>query len=253
MSLAAVVDVLAVVATVAVIQGLATAAAALALEAFNAIFGLSGPRSFDAGEQASLTAARLAAALFTFQAVTVAGTLLAIRIWRLPAGEILRLWAPGTGSGLVVLAILGLLVSAAAYAFAIYNVDRSALVQDISQFKSFLDAPTWWLIALAAAVGAPIAEEILFRGYLYGVLRDSRLGPMLAAAVSAALWAGLHFSYTIYGIAAIFLIGLYLAWLRDRTGGLLAPILAHSIYNAMIVAVLLALPDSMLAATGPQP
>ena len=78
-------------------------------------------------------------------------------------------------------------------------------------------------MVLAAGVGAPLAEECLFRGLLYGALRRSPLGAIGAAVVTAVMWALLHTSYSVYGLVAITLIGLYLAYVRERTGTLLTP------------------------------
>ena len=60
------------------------------------------------------------------------------------------------------------------------------------------------------------------------------------------MWASLHVNYSVYGLVAIFLIGLYLARLRHTSGSLIAPIIGHSVYNAMIVLVLASTPDSVL-------
>ncbi|MEM7015551.1 MAG: type II CAAX endopeptidase family protein [Verrucomicrobiota bacterium] len=45
---------------------------------------------------------------------------------------------------------------------------------------------------VAAAVIAPIFEELMFRGFLFTSLRN-RLGPWLAAFISTSIFAGLHF------------------------------------------------------------
>lgn len=72
-------------------------------------------------------------------------------------------------------------------------------------------------------------------GLLFGALRPSPLGFTGAAVVTAVTWALLHANYSPYGVAAITLIGLYLAWLRERTGSLLTPIVCHGAYNSLII------------------
>ena len=62
-----------------------------------------------------------------------------------------------------------------------------------------------------------------------------------AALVTAVMWALLHANYSVYGLVAITLIGLYLAWLRERTGTLLTPIVCHGAYNSLIVLALASL------------
>ncbi|MEZ5375186.1 MAG: type II CAAX endopeptidase family protein [Acidimicrobiales bacterium] len=90
-------------------------------------------------------------------------------------------------------------------------------------------------IALGVVAIAPIAEELLFRGVLLrGLAR--RLGDGGAVFVSALLFAGTHFQLVQFpGLLAV---GLTLAWLARRTGGLASPIWAHIAFNATTVALL---------------
>lgn len=60
--------------------------------------------------------------------------------------------------------------------------------------------PPLLLKALAVGVGVALLEESLFRGALVGVLRRVA-GPVLAVAVSAAYYAGLHFIGTKWATA----------------------------------------------------
>jgi membrane protease YdiL (CAAX protease family) len=60
------------------------------------------------------------------------------------------------------------------------------------------------------------------------------------------MWALLHANYSIYGLAAITLIGIYLALIRERTKTLLTPIVCHGAYNSLIVLVLAFAPNSSL-------
>ncbi len=89
--------------------------------------------------------------------------------------------------------------------------------------------------ALGVVAVAPTAEELLFRGVLLrGLAR--RLGDGGAVLMSALLFAGTHFQLVQFpGLLAI---GLTLAWLARRTGGLASPIWAHAAFNATTVALL---------------
>ena len=60
------------------------------------------------------------------------------------------------------------------------------------------------------------------------------------------MWASVHSNYSVYGLTAIFLIGLYLAYLREKTGSLIAPIVCHGYYNASIVMVLAFAPQTIM-------
>lgn len=85
------------------------------------------------------------------------------------------------------------------------------------------------MVFLAVGV-APFVEELFFRGYAYPVLKR-HLGKR-ALWVSALLFASVHL-YLI-NFLPIFLIGLLLARLYERTGTLAAPIVAHATANGAV-------------------
>jgi uncharacterized protein len=91
------------------------------------------------------------------------------------------------------------------------------------------------LTLIAAAVVAPIAEEIFFRGFLYGGLRG-RIGAIGAMLVSTLFFTALHFS--IDQFIPIFFLGLFLAWLYEKTGSLYPGILLHLSNNAISLVLL---------------
>ena len=95
-----------------------------------------------------------------------------------------------------------------------------------------------WLVVIAIAIFAPIAEELFFRGIVFNAwLRES--GRLPAYVGSAALFAVIHLS--LASLLPIFLLGIALAWVYERTGNLLAPIVMHATVNGISVAAALAL------------
>ncbi len=88
------------------------------------------------------------------------------------------------------------------------------------------------LIALAimACVVAPICEEILFRGYLYSVLKRYSCR-LFAAIISGLIFGIIHASLT--SIAPLAVIGILLAVIYEFSGSLWAPIICHSIFNTV--------------------
>ena len=92
---------------------------------------------------------------------------------------------------------------------------------------------------LGSIAFAPIFEELVFRGLLYGTLRAG-LGWPLAAVGSALVFALAH-GYGVAGLLSVFLSGVLWAWVYERTGSLLAPILAHVVNNAAVAVTLTAL------------
>ncbi len=77
---------------------------------------------------------------------------------------------------------------------------------------------------------APVTEELLMRGFVLAGLRPS-LGVPLALALSAALFALLHFN--MVQTLSAFVCGLVLGLLYLWTGSLPCCILAHCGYNAI--------------------
>jgi membrane protease YdiL (CAAX protease family) len=86
------------------------------------------------------------------------------------------------------------------------------------------------LTLIAAAVVAPLVEEIFFRGFLYGGLRG-RIGVAGAMLVSTLFFTALHFS--IDQFVPIFFLGLFLAWLYEKTGSLYPGMFLHMANNAI--------------------
>ena len=102
----------------------------------------------------------------------------------------------------------------------------------------FADAKSNWLkiyLGAFAVVIAPVAEEFVFRGVLFPFVK--RLGfPKSAWLGVSALFALIHFDAGTF--VPLFIFALALTWLYETTDNLLAPIFAHSLFNAANLAVL---------------
>lgn len=92
---------------------------------------------------------------------------------------------------------------------------------------------TWlfWLVLPSVALGAPIAEEIIFRGQLYSAIARSRLGAAGATLVTSLLWALLHVTEPWLSIGLIFVMGLTFGWLVWRFGSLWVTMACHAAWN----------------------
>ena len=84
------------------------------------------------------------------------------------------------------------------------------------------------LLGVSAVIIAPLAEELLFRGYLYGVLK--RFTDSYFAAVATALIFALVHQH-IGTMVPLFSLGLVLVLAYELTGSLLVPIFIHAIFN----------------------
>jgi membrane protease YdiL (CAAX protease family) len=99
-------------------------------------------------------------------------------------------------------------------------------------FTAWREAPVAASVMRVMAVGVfgPIAEELVFRGFLFGLLKE-RIGLVATIAVTSFGWALLHFEYTWWVIAIIAVDGLLLGLARWRTGSVYVPIVMHVLYN----------------------
>jgi membrane protease YdiL (CAAX protease family) len=97
-----------------------------------------------------------------------------------------------------------------------------------------------WVIpnAILALALAPVCEEILFRGFLFGGLRR-RLRFGWAAACSAGLFAVIHGDPV--RMPALFVSGCILAAVYERRRTLVAPMVTHGVVNLISVVGILSL------------
>lgn len=101
----------------------------------------------------------------------------------------------------------------------------------VTIFRSgtFLEAA---ILIPCTVILAPLGEEFCFR---YALFRkpEQHLGYLPAALIASLIFAAAHLNLQV--MPALFLLGLWLSWLYRRTGSLLAPMLAHALFNAMSI------------------
>jgi membrane protease YdiL (CAAX protease family) len=94
------------------------------------------------------------------------------------------------------------------------------------------------LVFPSIAIGAPLAEEVIFRGQLFSALSRTRLGVAGATLATAAMWALLHVSEPWLSIGLIFVMGLAFGWMMYRFGSLWVTIACHSAWNAIYALII---------------
>ena len=92
---------------------------------------------------------------------------------------------------------------------------------------------------LGAVIFAPLFEELIFRGALYGTLRV-KLHWSLAAVASALVFAAAH-GYGLAGFGSVLVSGVLWCWAYEKTGSLLPGMIAHAANNLAVAITLLAL------------
>lgn len=92
-------------------------------------------------------------------------------------------------------------------------------------------------LAFVACLGAPVVEEVLFRGIIFGSLRQMT-NRWFAAIVSALLFGIIHLH--VPSLPALCLLGFFFALAYEFTGSLTVSIVMHAIFNSVqvIIAIL---------------
>jgi membrane protease YdiL (CAAX protease family) len=85
---------------------------------------------------------------------------------------------------------------------------------------------------LLIVVAAPISEEVCFRGFLFGGLRE-RFPRLLAALITGLIFGGLHATTGLSAIPILAAFGLILALLYEKTGSIVPGILLHMLNNSV--------------------
>jgi membrane protease YdiL (CAAX protease family) len=93
------------------------------------------------------------------------------------------------------------------------------------------------LLGLIVVVGAPVVEELFFRGLVLRSL-ERRWGSKVAIAVSSVVFAGVHFQ--VVQFPALLMFGLVAGWLTVRSGRLGPAIFAHVGFNGVTMVILVA-------------
>lgn len=176
------------------------------------------------------------------QGIAVLLPLLAMLAWqRVDLGQTLGLVLPPS-AGRTVAAVLGaaslgagLFILSAAFMLALQGTEVSPAIRSLSErLIGLIQQHPWWVSWTLMALLPPVAEELLFRGWLLSALAGERptRGRLAAAVVvQAALFAVAHILPE--RMPATFSLGLVAGWLRVATGSLLPSIVLHSVHNTM--------------------
>ena len=114
-------------------------------------------------------------------------------------------------------------------------IDRSDLERPARELADRAHGPGFLVFALVIAVGAPVVEELFYRGLLLRSLqRYLADGP--AVVISGLVFAASHFE--LLQLPALALVGVFLAVLVVRTGRLGPAIWCHIAFNTVTVVAL---------------
>lgn len=201
-----------------------------------------------------LAAAALAGWESTEDAPLWAMALLQVPLWAGLVGAVV--WAAGKGRGVVedfglrmrwYDPFLGVVVGVAVqlvvlpllYLPLLELLGRSQdeLARPARELSQRADSSLGWIVlGVMVVVGAPLVEELFYRGLVLRSLEKRGRPAWAAVVVSAAVFAAMHFQGLQF--PGLFVFGAVLAVLTLRTGRLGPAIWAHAAFNATTVAML---------------
>jgi uncharacterized protein len=123
-------------------------------------------------------------------------------------------------------------MGAAVGIYLLFVMAYVALIGEPEQDNFSDDLGPLWIQILLIAIAAPIAEEVCFRGMLFGGLRE-RLPMWAAGLISAALFGLLHVTTGISVVPPLIAFGFLLALLYEKTGSIVPCILLHLLNNSV--------------------
>lgn len=126
----------------------------------------------------------------------------------------------------IVYSILATIITNIFSSFSWFNATES---QSLG-FSTFLYGGDRLLAFFALVLVAPIAEEFIFRGYLYGKLK-ARSNAIIATIITSLAFALLHGQWNV-GVN-VFVMSIILCGLREITGTIYSGMLMHIIKNAV--------------------
>lgn len=212
-------------------------------------FGLSAAATEGRNPEQTISPSLLIGNILTFTVLVAA--IIAIVRWRVRLSTWLGLgWSKwpnllwiGPSSVLVMWVILFLL-NASGYISWMERIVGTSSTQDaVALMRDSTDVWSVGLMAFSAAIVAPIAEEVIFRGYLYPVAK-SFAGKTAGVLFSALLFGACHGNIPL--MLPLFLLGILLALAYEWTGSIWAPISIHFFFNSATVAIQLAMRAGLL-------
>lgn len=151
-------------------------------------------------------------------------TLREINIWHIDVSDAILI------SIISIFARILILVINLAYVVVLdklFNYDIQP--QDVVLYYSGAELWLKGILAVEIVLIAPMVEEFVFRFFLYDKLLVNKMPRYMAAIISAALFALVHFN--VAGIPTFFGLGLFCAYMYEKKG-YWGAVIAHGVSNA---------------------
>lgn len=201
---------------------------------------------FDFEEALASGGPLIAISVLVTQIVTIVGVWLFAGLRGGPRLDVLQLSGPKPTLRDVVVASLGLFGGISLINGSLYLYDPQWYMEsynsDVKEFMAAFRQPISWLNLIALpivfVIGAPVSEELFFRGFLLSGLAKTRWGFWPAAILVTGVWTALH-GYSVVGTIGVVTFGLYFSWLLWRSGNNWLPLICHGLANLLALAAII--------------
>jgi membrane protease YdiL (CAAX protease family) len=145
-------------------------------------------------------------------------------------------WKFSWVDSLIAVVLVVVLEALTVAASSLISSSTGTKAAELGNTGAFTSVEPGWLIAIGLGVclGAPVVEELFFRGLVFNVLA-ARTQTWVAVIVSALAFGSMHiqasFASSVYTVAATTLVGIVLAVARAWTGRLGTSICIHVLFN----------------------
>lgn len=127
---------------------------------------------------------------------------------------------------IIYMILAAVLLAAVSGAFPGFNADEA---QDVG-FEGIGQRYEYILAFVTLVIIAPIAEEVLVRGYLYGKLRKVT-SVVVALLMSSLLFSAMHMQWNV--AINVLPLGIVMVLLRETTGSIWSGVVLHMIKNGL--------------------
>lgn len=123
-----------------------------------------------------------------------------------------------------------------------------SMQEAVKVFQEVKDPVVIALMAMTAALVAPLAEEVVFRGYLYPAAKRF-CGPAGGIVFSSMVFAAAHGH--VVALVPLFVLAMILCLLYEFTGSILACMSVHFLFNAATVTIQLLIRSGIIDIPSP--
>lgn len=118
------------------------------------------------------------------------------------------------------------------------GIPHRGLYNNLVKITGFGDPKLQYFFIIVSGVLAPIAEELYFRGLIFTYVRN--VSNVTIAIIASSIFFGLAHSFVNpYIFISHAVVSIFIGLARQKSNGMIVPIIMHMIWNLLIFALIL--------------